>query len=464
MTDEPQHLSLIPDEYVNPKPIPNSILKQVDSWSGSKPLNAAIEDFFLRRRPKLVGNLSGPILTGSGTQDSQIDQINRAILSMNGTTLCIQGPPGTGKTHTASRAIAELLKAGKVVGVSSNSHKAIAHLLDKAAEVATAQDVRFNAVKVQSKPDNFYATHSAIQRVKAIDDVFNSSRMQFNLIGGTAWAFSNEASEDKLDYLFVDEAGQVSIANLLGMAASTKNIVLMGDQMQLSQPIKGAHPGESGSSCLDYLLQGKQTIPEDFGIFLGITHRMHPDVCKFISDSVYEGRLHADAITASRVLAVPESSRDVISKNAGILFKPVAHEGNTQASEEEVAAIVEMVKELLCCSLLGRKITLDDILMVAPYNMQVRALQERFPTGKVGTVDKFQGQEAAIVIVSMCSSDAGDSSRGLEFLLSKNRMNVAISRAQTLAIVVGSPNLARTACTNLEQLELVNLFCRVCGN
>ncbi|MBA4077025.1 MAG: helicase, partial [Cyanobacteria bacterium PR.023] len=335
MTDEPQHLSLIPDEYVNPKPIPNSILKQVDSWSGSKPLNAAIEDFFLRRRPKLVGNLSGPILTGSGTQDSQIDQINRAILSMNGTTLCIQGPPGTGKTHTASRAIAELLKAGKVVGVSSNSHKAIAHLLDKAAEVATAQDVRFNAVKVQSKPDNFYATHSAIQRVKAIDDVFNSSRMQFNLIGGTAWAFSNEASEDKLDYLFVDEAGQVSIANLLGMAASTKNIVLMGDQMQLSQPIKGAHPGESGSSCLDYLLQGKQTIPEDFGIFLGITHRMHPDVCKFISDSVYEGRLHADAITASRVLAVPESSRDVISKNAGILFKPVAHEGNTQASEEE---------------------------------------------------------------------------------------------------------------------------------
>ena len=463
ITDVPQRLNLIPDEYVNPKPIPNSILKQVDAWSSGKPLNAAIEDFFLRRRPKLIGNLSGPILTGGGTQVSQIDQINRAILSMNGTTLCIQGPPGTGKTYTASHAIAELLKAGKVVGVSSNSHKAIAHLLDKAAEVATKQDVPFNAVKVQSDPAAFHATHSAIKRVSTISDAFNSPSTQFNLIGGTAWAFSNEASEDKLDYLFVDEAGQVSIANLLGMASSTKNIVLMGDQMQLSQPIKGAHPGESGSSCLYYLLQGKQTIPEYFGIFLGITHRMHPDVCKFISDSVYEGRLHADAITASRVLVVPEVSRGIISKSAGILFKPVEHEGNTQASEEEVAAIVELVKELQCCSLLGRKITLDDILIVAPYNMQVRALQEKFPAGKVGTVDKFQGQEAPIVIVSMCSSDAGDSSRGLEFLLSKNRMNVAISRAQTLAIVVGSPNLASTACTNLEQLELVNLFCRVCG-
>lgn len=463
LTDEPQRLSLIPKERIDPEVIAQSIFEQVDAWSSGKPLNAAIEDFFLRRRPKLNGNLSGPVLTGDGAQVSQIAQINRAILSMNGTTLCIQGPPGTGKTHTASHAIAELLKAGKVVGVSSNSHKAIAYLLDKAAEVATKQGVRFNVAKVQSKADDFHATHSAIQRVSSIGDAFNSARSQFNLIGGTAWALSNVASEDKLDYLFVDEAGQVSIANLLGMAASTKNIVLMGDQMQLSQPIKGAHPGESGSSCLDYLLQGKQTIPEDFGIFLGITHRMHPDVCKFISDSVYEGRLHADAITASRVLVVPESSREVISKSAGILFRPVEHEGNTQASEEEVAAIVELVKELQCCSLLGRKITLDDILVVAPYNMQVRALQEKFPTGKVGTVDKFQGQEAPIVIVSMCSSDAGDSSRGLEFLLSKNRMNVAISRAQTLAIVVGSPNLARTACTNLEQLELMNLFCRVCG-
>jgi uncharacterized protein len=408
--------------------------------------------------------LAGQILSGSG---SQIEQVNAAILSMDGTTLCIQGPPGSGKTYTASHAIAALLKAGKVVGISSNSHKAIANLLDEAVKVASLDRVTFSAAKVQRNIDQFHVTSTGVQPCKSIADVFGAGLTSYNLVGGTAWVFSDAASQGQLDYLFVDEAGQVSIANLLGMAASTKNIVLLGDQMQLSQPIKGSHPGESGLSCLDYLLQDHQTIPEDFGIFLGMTHRMHPAVCKFISESVYEGRLHSEAFTANRVLVVPPAASGTITKPAGIIYHPVEHEGNSQESVEEVEAIVEIIDHLKKCSLLDergespRKVELDDILIVAPYNLQVRNLQAKLPAGKIGTVDKFQGQQAAIVIISMCSSDAGESARGLEFLLSKNRINVAISRAKTLAVIVGSPNLARAACSNVEQMELVNLFSQV---
>ncbi|MCC7530790.1 MAG: hypothetical protein IT342_19865 [Candidatus Melainabacteria bacterium] len=192
---------------------------------------------------------------------------------------------------------------------------------------------------------------------------------------------------------------------------------------------------------------------------------MHPDVCSFISGAVYEDRLLPEGHTAQRTLKLPEGETSSILKSAGLIFFPVMHDGNNQDSEEESEVIVEIVKNLLNCQFLdgqqSRKINLNDILLVAPYNMQVRRLRAAIPGCRTGSVDKFQGQEAPVVIVSICSSTGDSSSRGLEFIFSKNRLNVAISRPQVLAIVVGSPALSRTHCNHVEQMELVNLFCRI---
>jgi superfamily I DNA and/or RNA helicase len=237
--------------------------------------------------------------------------------------------------------------------------------------------------------------------------------------------------------------------------------------MQLGQPVQGSHPGESGLSVLEYLLQGQATIPAELGIFLGTTWRLHPQLCDFISDAVYDGRLHPAPHTFRRVVRSTPTAR-YVTREAGLLYVPVEHEGNTQASEEEVAVIRELVDELV-----GRDITneqgqvagrlrLEDIVFVAPYNMQVRKLAATLGAhARVGSVDKFQGQEAPVVIVSMCASQGEGSPRGLEFLLHKNRLNVALSRAQSLAIVVACPALAQTRARSLPQMALLNLFCRI---
>lgn len=459
--ETPRNLHLIPDEFVSAAVIQDSIFYQAQNWLHGNPLRNAISDFLARRRPNLKGNLSGPILDGLG---DTTDQINRAILSMQNTTICIQGPPGTGKTFTAARAITALLKAGKTVGVSSNGHKAIANLVERAVEVARDQKVSCKAGRICSKPEQTTSAQARIDECESLDEALSSN---YNLIGATAWQFSRKCCEDQVDYLFVDEAGQVSIANLLGMAISAKNIVLMGDQMQLSQPIKGSHPGESGMSCLDYLLQGKATIPDDFGIFLGLSYRMHPDVCKFISDSIYESRLQSHDDTRNRQLVIATGQEKSYLKTSGIAFCPVHHEGNTQQSTEEIEEIKKIISDLCQHAQLKtpqgilRSVSKADILIVAPYNLQIKALEREIPDVKIGTVDKFQGQEAPIVIVSMSASDASESARGMEFLLNKNRLNVAISRAMVLAIVVGNPALASARCMSVGQIELVNLFSKV---
>ena len=264
----------------------------------------------------------------------------------------------------------------------------------------------------------------------------------------------------KLDYLFIDEAGQVSLANLVGMSRCTKNIILMGDQMQLGQPTQGSHPDESGQSILEYLLQDQATIPINLGIFLPQTYRMHPDVCRLISAQVYDGRLQSAEPTLKHVIKIPT---ETLPRQAGVHFVPVEHDGNTQGSEEEVDVIVELAKKLIRKPFWqNRGIEWDDILFVAPYNYQVKLLKSALPEeARIGSVDRFQGQEAPIVFVSMCASDASESPRGMDFLFSKNRLNVAISRAQALAIIVGSPRLGTTPVGNLRQMELVNFYSEI---
>ena len=282
------------------------------------------------------------------------------------------------------------------------------------------------------------------------------------VIAGTAWVFANELMWDELDYLFVDEAGQVSLANLVGMSRSTKNIILMGDQMQLGQPTQGVHPDGTGSSSLDYLLGELPTIPKDIGMLLPETYRLHPDICKFVSTRVYEGRLRHVSITEKRKLILGINSS--ITKSSGILYVPVNHFGNEQSSEEEILAIKELIKDLMQAKKTDIKgvkspVTPQDLLIVAPYNHQVRNLQDGLGHKfNIGTVDKFQGREAPVVIISMTASDIESAPRGAEFLMEKNRLNVAISRAQSLAIVVASSSLNTPRARSVKEMSLINFY------
>lgn len=460
--EPPAQLGLIPDEWIDPAPIAKSIERTIIRYREHRQLPSAIEDFLYRRRPRLKARTArGPIVTPG--EDFLRGSINAAV-NLDNSTLCIQGPPGSGKTYTAAHMIVELLRLGKRVGVTSNSHRAICLLLNEAAHVADARSYSFSGVKIGGDDEDNKGLHKWITFVKSSSDVFNGASLP-QLLGGTAWAFSSPGAEGNLDYLFVDEAGQVSVANLLGMAPSTRNVILIGDQMQLSQPIKGSHPGESGTSTLEYLLQSHPTIPDDLGIFLGETWRMHPEICSFISGAVYEDRLKPKSLTSGRTIHFGTGHRRFIQQNAGVLFIPVEHEGNTYESKEEATVITQIIGELTAQFLTDgdkplRPLGRSDILVVTPYNLQVRHLMEGLTGVRVGTVDKFQGQEAAVVIYSMCASSGDASSRGIEFLFSRNRLNVAISRAQTLAVVVGNPALTQTHCSTLEQMQLVNVFCR----
>ncbi len=457
--EPPERLSLIPSEYVSAKPIAEAVFRYVDDWSRGRFASQAIDDLLHRRPPRLDGYYGGPIIpTGANLLKASVD----VVLQMRETVLCIQGPPGTGKTYTAAHAILGLLQKGMKVGVTANSHKAILNVLRAVHEAMQKAGEDFPILKVGEVDGDPLVAIGAIRTIESKEAVGALGRGPV-VIGGTAWLFSRPELQGKFDYLFIDEAGQFSLANTVGVGLSAKNLVLVGDQMQLAQPVLGTHPGDSGQSALNYLLAGHATIPPDMGIFLDQTWRLHPDICRFISEAVYDDRLQSHGGTASQRIV---TKGGLISKEAGIVFIPVEHEGNSQGCEEEACVIEQLVTELVGCqvwdagNLAPRKLTIDDILIVAPFNMQVRMLKKRLgPTAKVGSVDKFQGQEAHVVIVSMCSSTLEDSPRGAEFLLEPNRLNVAVSRAKSLAVIVGNPELVAARCQSVREMELANLFC-----
>jgi len=239
-------------------------------------------------------------------------------------------------------------------------------------------------------------------------------------------------------------------------------LVLFGDPAQLEQPQKGSHPPGAEASALEHLLGDALTMPADRGVFLPETRRLAPAICDFTSRVFYDGRLQPIAGLAEQRIDGPGAF-----SGSGLRFVPVAHRGNTNQSDEEVTRVREVVAELLsgATRFVDRKgqahaLTARDLLVVAPYNAQVCALRSALPSDvQVGTVDKFQGAEAPIVIYSMTSSSAEDAPRGLEFLYSLNRLNVATSRAQALVILVGNAELARVRCKTPRQMQLVNALC-----
>jgi len=420
----------------------------------------ALEALLYQDTPRIKGHKKGSVIIDEKAESTS--NIIQVLINLDDSYIFIQGPPGAGKTYTGSHIIVELLRQGNRVGVSSNSHKAINNLLSHVENVASQKGFGFQGVKKSTKDESMF-NGRYIQDVFSNEDALN---MEWQLIAGTAWLFSDPRADKMLDFLFVDEAGQVALANFIAMGTSARNIVLLGDQMQLGQPIQGIHPKRSGESSLDYLLNGMATIPPEQGIFLNTTWRMHPDVCRFISDAVYDGRLKPELSNINRHLILAKNVHPVL-KPSGVVYIPAQHDACSQRSDEEAQIVEEIYESLLEQHYFDKNgiknpVAEDNILVVAPYNMQVNLLKRTLPKkARVGTVDKFQGQEAEVVIVSMATSSGDYMPRHIEFLYSKNRLNVALSRAKCLAILVANPALMSIKCNTIEQMALVNTLCWV---
>lgn len=451
--DLPDRLDLLPERPIKNNTMRDAIAAVSDGIIVNDGRHRAVEDLLLRTRPNFVDGPRASVLTGSDG-DLAIET-SRAIAAMDRTTLAIQGPPGTGKTFISAWAIVDIVASGKRVAVSSNSHKAIENLLIAIAERANTVGVKPMLVRKGNEDDEEIGGHPLI---RVVSDNNAPEIARADVVGGTAWHFARYA-DAAYDYLFIDEAGQVSIANVVAMSRAARNIVLVGDPMQLSQPIQGAHPGRSGESALEYLMDAHRIVPADRGIFMPTSRRMHPDVCRFISHAVYEDRLSSHPAAAAQSLRRRDGQSMV-----GVHFVSVEHFGHSQTCPEEIAAMERVIADLLggeYCDHDGttRSIGLSDILIVAPYNAQVNALKLAFPSMRVGTVDKFQGQESAICLVSMTTSSVEELPRDIEFLFSLNRLNVAISRAKALAIVFASPRLLDVPCRTVRDMTQVNTLC-----
>ena len=373
--------------------------------------------------------------------------------------LPIQGPPGSGKTHTGAHMICALVRANKKVGITANSHKVVRNLLDAVVSAAEKAGETVSCIqKVSENEDNIPGLKFTVANGALLSAIAGSC----DVAGGTAWLWARADAAEAVDVLFIDEAAQMSLANVLAVSQGAKSIVLLGDPRQLEQPMQGSHPEGTNVSALDHILGEHATIPKDRGLFLAETWRLHPSICSFTSEMFYEGRL----------LPRPGLDRQTIKTTgsiggSGLRYLAVPHQGNQSSSPEEADAIRALVDEILSSESTwidrdGQEhpVALDDILIIAPYNAQVFELQDRLRGARIGTVDKFQGQEAPIVIYSMTTSSHADAPRGMEFLYSANRLNVATSRAKCVCVLVAAPALFEPECRTPSQMQLANAFCR----
>ncbi|HYM82824.1 MAG TPA: DEAD/DEAH box helicase, partial [Candidatus Dormibacteraeota bacterium] len=390
-----------------------------------------------------------------------VTAVRRLAPRLSGSYLAVQGPPGSGKTTVGAETVVDLVESGRQVGVTANSHKVIGHLLDTIAVKARERGVE---VRIGQKPGTGEECTSEHARcLRTNDDVrIALQRGDVDVVGGTAWVWAREDLGDSIDVLVVDEAGQVSLANVVAVSAAARDLILLGDPQQLEQPLQGSHPQGADRSALAHLLDGHPTVPLELGVLLERTWRLHPDICAFTSEVFYDGDLQPAAGTERQRL----EGAGVLD-GTGLRFVPVRHEGDRNDSPDEAEAVASMIGRLLedgegWTDLDGQRRTLSpqDVLVITPYNAQVRELGSVLGAVRVGTVDKFQGQEAPVAVYSMATSSAEEAPRGMEFLYSLNRLNVATSRARCLAVVVASPELVRVRCSTPRQMRLANGLAR----
>jgi len=438
-------------------------LFRVGRWVSQHPIDSdgphrASRDLLLRKHPRLI---AGAITPKIG--ENAVDTACRVARQLDRSVFAIQGPPGSGKTHTGARMICRLVQLGKKVGITALSYKVIQELLEKTFDAAREEriDIGTCILKVTELTD-----HEETEFVAVTDDdhapldALRSGAVK--IVAGTSWHWTIPEYFESVDVLFIDEAGQMALADVIAVSQAAKNLVLIGDPQQLERPLKGSHPPGAEKSALEHILGDHKTIPNDMGLLLPQTRRMHPKVCEFASELFYEGKLTSHPVTHPLKLeGHPHFS------GAGLWFVPVEHEGNQNSSSQEVEIVARIVDGLIAPGIdwyrsegNKRPLTLKDLLIVAPYNAQVSDLLARMPDAKIGTVDKFQGQEAAVVIYSLTTSSPEDAPRGMEFLYSLNRLNVATSRAKSAVILVASSKLFEPECKTPRQMQLANALCR----
>jgi len=456
--------AVISKNFVNDKVLENRLMslatQVLDGSIDEDGPHVAARHLLLAERPSLADQQT-TIDSLRQEHEPTLDAALRLAHELNRGVLPIQGPPGTGKTYTGAHMIVSLLEAGKKVGVTGPSHKVITNLMKKVAEECKKRGVKAvlahaaSSARLAEEAELPYAGGNGQAAKKALKGAFD-------VLSGTPWLWAREELSECVDVLFIDEAGQMSLANAIASSMAAKNAVLLGDPQQLDQPLQGSHPPGTSVSALEHLLQGEKTMPADRGLFLEETYRLHPDICAYTSEVFYERRL------ASRPGLEQQAILEAANLPAsGLYYVSVEHDGNHNASVEEVEVIVQLVEQLSSPNAVwrdqhgdSRPMGIDDILIVAPYNAQVVAIEEALPNARVGTVDKFQGQEAPVVIYSMATSSPDEAPRGMSFLYSLNRLNVATSRARALAILVANPRLLEPDCRTPAQMQMANAFCR----
>jgi len=400
-----------------------------------------------RELPRLIGDE----IDTERTFTSEISELSSVVTALDAGCLAIQGPPGTGKTYTGAHLISALVAAGQRVGVTAVSHAAIDNLLLEVAEVDPSVKVLRRGEPTTSIPNLTLKGEPALW-LKGEHDVY----------AGTTWAFANEkmTAEPTVDVLIIDEAGQMSLADALAAMGSARKVILLGDPLQLPQVSKAVHPEGSGASVLDFVMGEEYTIEANRGVFLETTRRMHPDVCSFISRQMYEGRLSAHE----------SCSLQSVDGETGLRWIRAEHQGRDTSSPEEAEIVASLVRSLIGREFIDhhgmtRTMTAADVMVVAPYNAQVDLITATLAAdpdtadARVGTVDKFQGQEAPVVIFSMATSSQIEISRSVDFLFSRERLNVAISRARAMAYLVCTEELLNARAKTVEQMRLIGMLC-----
>lgn len=425
--------ALTPGPPISTTALQNSIEATASEISAGLPElpPSPLIDILLRRPPRT--RRGGPLRRG---HDDPAESITAALLDLDASYLAVHGPPGTGKTFTTAAVVSKLINEhGWRIGVVAQSHAIVENLFRDV--IAAGVDVSLVAKK----------KHGTDARWQEIDEREYPSFIADHagcVVGGTAWDFANEGRVPRgsLDLLVVEEAGQYSLANTIAVAPAARNLLLLGDPQQLPQVSQGTHPEPVDTSALGWLVDGRQTLPAELGYFLDRSHRMHPEVCSAVSRLSYDRRLNSfEAVTGARSLD---------GHPPGVRVITVDHDGNSTDSPEEADRIVAEIQTLLGSMWTdehgARPLAQEDVLVVTPYNAQVVLMRRRLDAARLdsvraGTVDKFQGQQAPVVFISMVASSIDDVPRGISFLLNRNRLNVAVSRAKYLSVIVRSETL-----------------------
>ena len=444
-SDEMLPNALIDKTYFSPiakqtalQKLATEIASQWVSPLNPAPMGPAIMDLLMRRPPKLLGLDALP----KADPDDYLPAVKRAVTSLDNSVLAIQGPPGSGKTYLASRTILELVKSGKKVGVTANSHSAIENLLEACIEAGVDPEL------IVKKQDEGQEDRPWVAK-RSNGPVVTFMRNQDGpfVVGGTSFFFSNkDVREHRLDFLFIDEAAQYSLVDCMAVSGIADNIILMGDPQQLAQVVTAVHPGGVENSALGHYMGDHSILPSSMGYFVEVTRRLHPEVNHAVSWLAYEGKLRSHEST---------TKNKIIGHLQGLIAVPVPHVGNSTSSEEESEVVVDLVRTLRA------EVDPSKILVVAAYNAQVDLLKIKLAAAGledilVGTVDKFQGREGMAVIFSFAASSSMDAPRGLEFLLDRNRLNVAISRAKATCYLVFSESLLESQFKTVAEVKAVS--------